>query len=420
MGVPELADLIKRQMSRPNPIREIMKMADRRNIINMGLNPDEVISYSGGWVNHDAPDALRQTYVRLCGDHVAFHKSGGYTATIGDYSCREAIAGYEREIFGAAGIKAENIIIGQSSTQITHDMLRTLANPDSTIMLLDPTYANYPGQINFALPGAKITTLRVFEPETWEYIPDAEKTIEQFREIFFRDRPKIILIPSPDNPTSLMLDERVMREMLDVAAENNCFLVLDHAYKCQYFGEAPSYFSWSPNEYENLVTLHSNSKWSRSLGRRLGWMEAHPEVIAAMERTQQISILCPDTLHQMALTEYLDEALSDGSLRKYIDQARRAYRKAAERTISAIDAHLGMRRTVPDGGLYTVIDVGSDGDEFVIEVLKNTGVLFIPGGGFGSSLKNGVRVSYGPLVNDPAKIDEGFERVGEFLRRKTG
>jgi aspartate/methionine/tyrosine aminotransferase len=36
----------------------------------------------------------------------------------------------------------------------------------------------------------------------------------------------------------------------------------------------------------------------------------------------------------------------------------------------------------------------------------------VPGRGFGPSLRNAVRISYGPLVHDPDRIEEGVRRVG--------
>ena len=62
------------------------------------------------------------------------------------------------------------------------------------------------------------------------------------------------------------------------------------------------------------------------------------------------------------------------------------------------------------------MDVGRDADTFVPEALKATGVLVVPGRGFGPSIANGVRISYGPLVNDTAKIEEGLARLGKWMR----
>ena len=50
------------------------------------------------------------------------------------------------------------------------------------------------------------------------------------------------------------------------------------------------------------------------------------------------------------------------------------------------------------------------------EALKATGVLVVPGRGFGPSLANGVRISFGPLVAC-TRITEGIRRLGAWMRR---
>jgi aspartate/methionine/tyrosine aminotransferase len=151
------------------------------------------------------------------------------------------------------------------------------------------------------------------------------------------------------------------------------------------------------------------------LGRRLGWLTATTSVVEAIERVQQCSLLCPDTLSQMTMARYLAQAIDDGSLRQYVDETTVRYRAAAEVTLAALDEHLGRPRLAPMGGLYTVVDIGADAEAFVPRALQATGVLVVPGGGFGPSLVNGVRISYGPLVDSPDTITEGIARLGRFV-----
>ena len=61
--------------------------------------------------------------------------------------------------------------------------------------------------------------------------------------------------------------------------------------------------------------------------------------------------------------------------------------------------------------------VSFDADEFVPRALQATGVLVVPGGGFGASLARGVRISYGPLVMNTDKIGEGLGRLGRWMRQ---
>ncbi len=60
-------------------------------------------------------------------------------------------------------------------------------------------------------------------------------------------------------------------------------------------------------------------------------------------------------------------------------------------------------------------DVRRDGDDFVREVLARTGVIFVPGSGFGESLRTAIRISYGPLVHDLERMETGFRRVRDYL-----
>ena len=413
-----LSRLVREQLARPSPIRQIMKMAERQNIVAMGLKPEDVISFGGGWVNHPAPEPLRRAYQEIAADVASFHTSGGYTATLGDTECREQLARFETHLFCVAHLAAEHIAIGAGSTQLTHDLFRTLLNPGDTVLLMDPTYANYEGQLSFAVPGARIARLRFMEPETWTYLPTVapERAIAVFHRAFDEHQPRLVLFGAPDNPTSQILPHALVDAMRQRTMDAGAWLAIDFAYKCQFFLDPPAYYSWSPADHPHVIGIHSNSKWGRGLGRRLGWLTATSSVVDAIERVQQCSLLCPDTLSQMAMTRYLAQAIDDGTLRTYVDQTNVQYRQAAEVTLAAIDKHLGRPRLAPMGGLYTVVDVGTDAEAFVPRALQATGVLVVPGGGFGLSLVNGVRISYGPLVSSPEWITEGIARLGRYVR----
>ena len=403
-----------------SPIREIMKLADRQNIIGLGLDPDHVISFAGGWVNHRAPEALRAEYQRVADDADLFHELGAYSPTRGLPKLRAALVRTDQELYGTAGLADEHILVGPSSTQLTHSLFMALLDPGDRVLLFDPSYANYGPQLGFGPEGIDIVRLPVIDADSWSFMPEASALLRGFDEILERDRPRLMLFASPDNPTSQMVPDPLFFQMVERAGAAGCFVVVDFAYRAQCFQEKePDHYSASPVRFPNLVRLHSNSKWCRGLGRRLGWVEAAPEVVEALEVVQQSTALCGDTVHQYALANYLQAAVEDGSLRQYLEEARQEYKRAGEHTSRCIGEYLGMRHMPPQGGLYCVVDVGCDGDRFVREILENTGVIFVPGGGFGPSLDNAIRVSFGPLVRDLPKIEAGFERVRNYLARRA-
>ena len=403
-----------------SPIRRIMEMASPANLIKMGLDPNNVISFAGGWVNHQAPEELRQEYIDIAQNKALFHKTGAYSPSDGTAELKKALLDFNAEFFNKQTSKEENIIIGANSTQLTFSLFKVLLNPDDKLVLLDPAYANYPEQIQNAFNTKNIITFPVFDAEKWTFAEDTDKLSADFEAFMEKEKPKLILFSSPDNPTGKMLPEAFVKKMLECALKNDCFVAIDFAYNTFiYVNEIPEYFSYSLNDYPNMIKIFSNSKWCRGLGRRLGWLEATENIIQAMKVVQQSVVLCPDTIHQMTLTNYINKGLKDGSLRAYIEQINEDYKSASEFLCYCIEKYLSPRYTVPEGGLYSVVDVGMDGDEFVANILKKTGVVFVPGGGFGNSLKNGIRISFGPLVYDKEKIEEGFRRVAKVLSPPT-
>ena len=416
MPTPPVAKRLREGQLKKSPIREIMKLADRRNIVAMGLDPENVISFAGGWVNHESPEGLRGEYATIASDSALFHELGAYSPTRGLPKLRAALLDVDRSLYGTKNLEDEHIIVGQSSTQLTHTLFTTLLDPGDRVLLFDPSYANYGPQLGLGPDGIEIVWLSVFDPESWSFMADPERLIADLAEKLDRDRPRLILFSSPDNPTSQVVPDDVFFRILEMAEAADCFVAVDYAYRAQCFTQPdPLHFSASPAEFPNLIRLHSNSKWCRGLGRRLGWIEAAPEVVEALEIVQQGTTLCPDSVHQFALASYLEKALPDGSFVTYLDDTRALYKEAGDFTAACIAKHLDMPYLQPQGGLYTVADVGRDGDEFVRDVLPDTGVIFVPGSGFGASLTNGVRISFGPLVHDLDRIEEGFRRVGEYL-----
>jgi len=417
MTEQRLSSLVQQQIASPSPIRQIMKMAERRNILALGLDPAEVISFGGGWVNHAAPEAMRQAYAEVVGDVALFHRSGGYTATLGDMECREQLARFDEHLFGVPRLRAEHVAIGVGSTQLTHDLMRTLLDPGDTVLLLDPTYAAYEGQLAVAVPGTRIVRLPVLAASDWTYRPavDAAGVIADFHRLFDEHEPRLVLFGAPDNPTSQLLPQAIVDAMSERTAAAGAWLAIDFAYKCQCFQTPPAYYAWSPADLPHVIAIHSNSKWGRGLGRRLGWIEATPAVIEGLERVQQYSMLCPDTLSQLTMARYVERALADGSLRTYVEHASALYAAAARVTVEAVAEHMRRPSLIPAGALYTVVDVGTDADAFVPRALQATGVVVVSGRAFGPSLAHGIRLSYGPLVLNTDRIREGLARLGRWL-----
>lgn len=396
-----------------SPVRQIMDFADPAFFRKIGLDPADVISFAGGWVNHKAPEEMRRVYGALADDPIAFHQSGGYSPTLGFPDCRQAVVDLERHLFGVSTLSWSQVAIGANSTQLTHTLLSVLIDPGDSILLLDPSYCNYPMQI-LTSSECKILRFPVIDADSWRFVADERQ--HEFERFVLENRPKVIMLIAPDNPTSHIPSQAFVETALRAAQEVGAFVLVDFAYKGIVFsGEYPKYFSWGPSAH--FISIHSNSKWCRGLGRRLGWIEAPEDVVQGLEPLQCASTLCPDSLHQMALTRYVKSAIEKGTLKPYMREVVAQYRLAAERTTTSIRKYLGFPCLEPQGGLYTCMRVPCDGATFVERALKATGVLLVPGWGFGRTMQDAVRISFGPLVADPDRIEIGIKRLGDFVRQ---
>ena len=396
-----------------SPVSEILRYADLDYIKSIIKNPNDLISFAGGWVNHNAPEKLRDAYKTISSNVDLFHTSGGYSTTLGEKEFKKAICKFEKKLYNMQ-INEDEIAVGSGSTQLTMEVLRVLLDPKDKILLLDPTYVNFVPQLTVGFSDIEILRFPIIDENEWKFM--ADEKIDEFSNFILNEKPKIILLTSPDNPTSKILSDEFIKKTLEAVKKVGGFLIIDFAYKeLVYEDKLPSYFSWSPND--NFISLRSNSKWCRGLGRRLGWIEAPKFVINAMESIQSSTILCPDTLHQMALTKFINDSIDNNILTDYIEDTKKLYKQAAKKTAELIKQNLKFKIIEPDGGLYIFMKVDTDGQEFVQEILKKTGILFIPGWGFGNTGKNAVRISFGPLINNTSKIEEAIIKISKILKQ---
>ena len=406
-----LADTLQRTVS---PVREIMSFADKKTLEKMGVDPKTLISFGGGWVNHNSPEEYRLAYIEAAKDEKIFHYCGGYSPTSGESFCKTSIVNYEKKVYEIENISEKNIIIGQSSSQLTSLLFRVLLNDDDKICLLDPSYCNYPLQI-LTSTNSDIIRFPVIDEKTFEYIGNKEKNIENFAKFLEENKPKIVLIVAPDNPTGQLPSDSFMKSVYESVKKYGGVIVLDLAYKELIFKEKPEYFSWSPDG--NFISIHSNSKWGRNLGRRLGWIEAPQYIIEGFETFQNSSILCPDRFHQFVFSKYFDENIENGNFQKYVKSTKELYKKTADIMVESIEKYVKLPYLIPEGGLYTCIKVDENSAKFVQNLLKEKGVLVIPGWGFGNTLSESVRLSFGPLVYNHERLIEGLKRMGQFLEK---
>ena len=79
-----------------SPVRQIMSYADSNYVKSIGIQPENLISFAGGWVNHKAPKELQKAYEEIAIDDDLFHRSGGYPPTLGNPEFKKTVIDFEK------------------------------------------------------------------------------------------------------------------------------------------------------------------------------------------------------------------------------------------------------------------------------------------------------------------------------------
>ena len=88
-------------------------------------------------------------------------------------------------------INEKQIAVGLGSTQLTSDLFSVLLNSNDKILLLDPSYSNFPEQLQKNFLDIEILRFSVIDEKKWKFI--ADERIDEFCEYILQQKPKIDL-----------------------------------------------------------------------------------------------------------------------------------------------------------------------------------------------------------------------------------
>ena len=146
-------------------------------------------------------------------------------------------------------------------------------------------------------------------------------------------------------------------------------------------------------------------------GWRLGFACANPDLLSAMRKVHQYTIMsAPTTAQAAAITAFTSEA------DKYVEQMRGEYNRRRQLIVSGFNT-LGLDCFEPRGAFYafpSIARTGMTGDEFAMTLLEEEEVAMVPGEAFGPSGTGFMRASYATAYE---KIEEALNRLERFMRR---
>ena len=324
-----------------------------------------------------------------------------YGDVLGDISLREEIVNLWNEEYSSS-ICINNVAITSGCNQAFCAAISTIATAGDSILVPVPWYFNH--EMWLAIQGINIIPI----PCDINMLPDietAKKLIDK--------KTKAIVMVTPNNPTGVEYPSKLVRNISNLARDNNLKLIIDETYKN--FGNKQSNILYEGKWNEHIIQLYSFSKVYRLTGHRVGLMVASKSFIKQVEKFLDTTTICPNRLAQKAayfgllnLQEFMvKEKLK---IEKLKDTFEKELRNIENWSLLGI------------GGYFAYLGYNSKVDSISIpkKLLTEQNILTIPGDMFFPKSKNlfikekrSIRIAFANSTYE--EIIDLFKRLRNFV-----
>lgn len=335
-----------------------------------------------------------------------------YTPSAGIEPAREAVAA-EYTSRGMP-ISADRVVLTAGTSEGIELALTALADAGDEVLIPNPTYPLYTAVV--AKIGARPVFYRTDPERGWQ--PD----LDHLRSLITPATRAIVVI-DPNNPTGAVYPESTRRSILDLADRAGVPILADEVYGDLTFdGPSPLIGSLAPDA--PILSFSSLSKAYLAPGWRGGWLavgrsDRLDDALLAIKKLADGRLCSPGPM-QHAIRAALT---SDRSFqRTFVAELR----KRADLTMARLGEIPGIRCVAPQAAFYVMPQVGlppgTTDQDYVLGLLRSTGILCVYGSGFGFPADRGAfRIVYLAPLDELAGIyDDLAAFTREFLQKAPG
>ena len=347
------------------------------------------------------PDFATPWHIREAAIYALERGRTGYTSNLGLPRLRRSISDYIQKHFGIRYDPLSEILVSVGVSEAIDLALRALLNQGDEVIYHEPCYVSYAPSIVMAGGVPRAVTTRADEGFIL-HAADLEKAITP--------RSRVLMLNFPTNPTGAAMDPEELEKIAAVCIKHNLVVLTDEIYsELTYEGRPHHSIATIPGMRERTVLLHGLSKAFAMTGWRIGFACAPSELIEAMMKIHQYSILCAPIMGQDAAIEALDRG------EQSVSGMRREYEMRRNFIVSSL-REMGLECPSPRGAFYVfpkITSTGLSSRDFSLRLLHEKKVAVVPGPAFGSGGEGHVRCSFATAL-DQIKI--AMVRMAEFCR----
>ncbi len=345
------------------------------------------------------PDFVTPWHVREACIYSLESGNTHYTSNKGMPELREVICDSVRSDLGLDYNPSEQILITTGVSEAVDLAFRATLNPGDEAIVPEPCYVAYAPDIVLSGGVARAVPTRL-EEEFRLRPEDVSAAVT--------NKSRVLLLSYPNNPTGAIMTRSDLEELADVVVENDLLVVSDEVYaKLTYSGSHAS-FAQLEGMQERTVILNGLSKSHAMTGWRIGYALGDPDLVGAMTKIHQYTMLCAPTMAQVAALEAMQKGDEE------MVHMRHEYNLRRRMFVSGLN-RIGLDCFEPKGAFYAFPSVRSWGlssEEFAERLLKEQKVAVVPGNVFGQSGEGFLRCSY---ATSREELIEALDRMEIFL-----
>jgi aminotransferase len=380
-----------------SPLARSIKPSGIRRFFDLVSTRKDVITLGVG-----EPDFVTPWHVRDAAVYALEKGKTQYTSNAGMPELREAIGQYLSDSFAVSYNPANEILVTVGGSEAIDLALRALISPGDEILIPEPCYISYSPITT--LSGGKAVGIETFAKDNFKLKAESLQAV-------ITPKSKVLILCYPSNPTGGIMTYEDWLPIAKVVEENDLIVISDEIYAELTYGTKHVSFAAMPGMKDRTLLVSGFSKAFAMTGWRMGYACGHQDLIGAMLKIHQYTVMCAPIMAQYAALE----ALTPHGLEEK-DRMMEAYNQRRRLVVKGF-RQIGLECHEPEGAFYAFPSITSTGltsEQFAQRLLEEGNVAAVPGDVFGLGGEGHLRCSYATSV---AQLTEALDRIGHFVHK---
>ncbi len=371
----------------PSGIRKFFDLlASMEGVISLGVGEPD---YATPWhIREAAIESLEKGYTM-------------YTSNLGIPELRQELARHLSHHYNVEYDPATELLITVGVSEGLDLAMRAILDPGDEVIIPDPCFVAYDACV--ILAGGVPVPVPTNEEDSFELSAAAVAAR-------ITSKTRAIFIGYPANPTGAVMPRNKLLEIAELAKRHGLMVVSDEIYAKLVYGIDHTCLAALPGMKESTILLGGFSKAYAMTGWRIGYAAAPKEIVAAMTKIHQYTMMCAPTMAQVAALEALKSG-ENSAIEMVEDYNRR--RLVIVQGLNDI----GLPCFEPKGAFYafpSIKHTGMCSEDFAERLLTEEKIAVVPGSAFGRCGEGYVRCCYATSLAD---IEEALARMKRFVTR---